>query len=109
MDHFRYTMQHVINANLKSSLTVDGKSGKVLPTPKCIKLNTIDAVRVEMASVYRSMKSGTIECSDGTKLAYVLNAIAKAIELHDIEKRIELLESNDNRSQTKLTSYVNDD
>jgi hypothetical protein len=104
MDHFRYTMQHVINANLKSSLTVDGKSGKVLPTPKCIKLNTIDAVRLEMASVYRSMKSGTIECSDGTKLAYVLNAIAKAIELHDIEKRIELLESNDSNAYSRITS-----
>jgi hypothetical protein len=97
-------MQHVINADLKSTVTVDGKSGKVLPTPKCIKLNTIDAVRVEMASVYRSMKSGTIECSDGTKLAYVLNAIAKAIELHDIEKRIELLESNDSNAYSRIMS-----
>jgi hypothetical protein len=104
MDHLRYTMQHVINADLKSTVTVDGNSGKVLPTPKCIKLNTIDAVRVEMASVYRSMKSGEIECSDGTKLAYVLNAIAKAIELHDIEKRIELLESNDSNAYSRITS-----
>jgi hypothetical protein len=104
MDHLRYTMQHVINADLKSTVTVDGNSGKVLPTPKCIKLNTIDAVRVEMASVYRSMKSGAIECSDGTKLAYVLNAIAKAIELHDIEKRIELLESNDSNAYRRITS-----
>jgi hypothetical protein len=92
------------NADLKSTVTVDGKSGKVLPTPKGIKLNTIDAVRVEMASVYRAMKSGKIECSDGTKFVYVLNAIAKAIELHDIEKRIELLEANDSNAHRRITS-----
>jgi hypothetical protein len=98
------------NIDTNEHVTIDNISGKMLPTPpKKIDLKTIDDVRLEMASVYRSMKSGAIECSDGTKLAYVLNAIAKAIELHDIEKRIELLESNDSRSQTKLTSYVNDD
>ena len=74
-------------------MTIDKKSGKVLPTPKGIKLKTIDDVRVEMASVYRGMKSGSIETSDGTKFIYALGAIGKMIEIHDIEKRIELLES----------------
>ena len=74
-------------------MTIDNKSGKVLPTPKGIKLKTIDDVRVEMASVYRGMKSGSIETSDGTKFIYALGAIGKMIEIHDIEKRIELLES----------------
>ena len=73
-------------------MTIDNESGRLLPTPKGIKLKTIDDVRVEMASVYRSMKSGGIETSDGTKLVYVLSAIAKAIEVNDIEKRITLLE-----------------
>ena len=73
-------------------MTIDNESGKLLPTPKGIKLKTIDDVRVEMASVYRSMKSGSIETSDGTKLVYVLSAIAKAIEVNYIEKRITLLE-----------------
>lgn len=83
-------------ADIKEPVTVDNKSGKTLPTPKQIKLKTIDDVRVEMASVYRGMKSGSIETSDGTKLVYVLGAIGKMIEVHDIEARIELLERNNN-------------
>lgn len=73
-------------------ITIENESGKVLPTPRGIKLNTIDAVRVEMASVYRGMKSGKIETSDGSRLVYTLTAIGKMIEIHDIEKRILLLE-----------------
>ena len=80
------------NADIKEPVTIDNKSGKVLPSPKGIKLKTIDDVRVEMASVYRGMKSGSIESSDGTKFIYALGAIGKMIEIHDIEKRIELLE-----------------
>ena len=76
----------------KEAMTIDNESGRLLPTPKGIKLKSIDDVRVEMAAVYRSMKSGGIETSDGTKLVYVLSAIAKAIEVNDIEKRITLLE-----------------
>lgn len=78
----------------KEAMTIDNTSQKVLPSPRVIKLKTIDDVRVEMASVYRDMKSGKIETSDGTKLVYVLGAIGKAIEIHDIEKRILLLEGN---------------
>lgn len=84
------------SADIKEPMTIDNASGKVLPTTKGIKLKTIDDVRVEMASVYRGMKSGSIETSDGTKLVYVLTAIAKAIESHDIENRITLLEEKNN-------------
>ena len=97
------------NADIKEPVTVDNKSGKVLPTPKGIKLKTIDDVRVEMASVYRGMKSGSIETSDGTKLVYVLTAIAKAIEVHDIEQRIELLEAGETGGQRKLEPLKDDD
>lgn len=45
-----------------------------------------------MATVYRGMKSGVIETSDGSKLVYVLGTITKIIEVHDIEKRLALLE-----------------
>ena len=96
-------------ADIKQPVTVDNKSGKVLPTPKGIKLKTIDDVRVEMASVYRGMKGGTIESSDGTKLVYVLGQIGKMIESHDIEKRIELLEAGDNGGIRKLESLKDDD
>lgn len=81
------------NTDTKEPMTIDNTSGDVLPTrAKKIDLATIDDVRLEMASIYRSMKSGSIETSDGTKLVYVLGAIGKMIEIHDIEKRIEILE-----------------
>lgn len=82
----------MIKAVIKEPITMDKTSGKVLPSPKGIKLKSIDDVRVGMASVYRGMKSGNIETSDGTKLVYVLNAIAKAIKIHDIEQLIIILE-----------------
>lgn len=76
----------------KQPETIDGKSGKLLPPPR-IDLKTIDDVRLELARVYRDMKSGKIETADGTKLAYVLAQIGKLIETHEVEKRIEALES----------------
>jgi len=63
-----------------------------LPTPSRIDLKTIDDVRVEMARVYRDMRSGKVETADGTKLAYVLSQIGKLIEAGEIEKRLEALE-----------------
>lgn len=89
--------------------TIDNASGKVLPTPKGIKLKTIDDIRVEMASCYRGMKSGAIEPSDGTKLVYVLSAIGKMIEVHDVERRIELLEAGETGAQRKLTPLNDED
>jgi hypothetical protein len=62
------------------SRTIDNASGDILPTPtKKIDLASINDVRLEMASVYRGMKSGSIETSEGTKMAYVLSQIAKLI------------------------------
>ena len=80
-------------ADTKHPQTIDNISGDVLPTPtKNIDLETINDVRLEMATVYRCMKSKTIETSDGTRLIYTLSAIGKMIELYDIENRIALLE-----------------
>ena len=61
------------------------------PTPS-IHLKTINDVRLEMASVYRAMKGGSIEAGNGSRLVYVLAQIGKMVELHDIEKRVEKLE-----------------
>ncbi len=83
------------NTDTDLAVTMDDASGVVLPTPiKKIDLATIKDVRLEMASVYRSMKSGAIETSDGTKLVYVLSQIGKMITDHEFEKRIEALEAN---------------
>ena len=85
------------NTDTNTPRTIDNITGNVLPTRnKKIDLATIDDVRLEMASIYRSMKSGSIETSDGTKLVYVLGTIGKMIEIHDIERRIELLEKKNN-------------
>jgi hypothetical protein len=62
------------------------------PIPSRIDLKSIDDIRLEMARVYREMRAGSIEPATGTKLVYVLSAMGKLIELHDIEKRIEALE-----------------
>jgi hypothetical protein len=47
-----------------------------------------------MAKVYRDMKLQKIPTHDGTRLVYVLAQIGKMIELHDLEKRVNLLEEN---------------
>ena len=81
----------------QSPMTVDNASGEAYPTPsKKIDLASINDVRLEMACVYRSMKSGSVETSDGTKLVYVLGQIGRMITDHDFEKRIEALEANNN-------------
>jgi hypothetical protein len=64
----------------------------LLPTPQVIHLKTADDVRLEMAKVYRDMRQGRVEMADGTKLAYVLGQLNKAIETGIIEARMEALE-----------------
>lgn len=75
--------------NLPETLVAEPITTK--PTPS-IHLKSIDDVRLEMAKVYRDMKLQKIPTHDGTRLVYVLVQIGKIIELHEIEKRIELLE-----------------
>lgn len=73
--------------------TIDGSTLRVLPTPQTIHLKTADDVRLEMAKLYRAMKAKDIETQEGTRLCYVLTQIGKMIELSDLEKRIDMLES----------------
>ena len=74
------------------AVTIDGASLHVLPTPPVIHLKTANDVRLEMAKVYRDMRQGRVEMADGTKLAYVLGQLNKAIETGIIESRMESLE-----------------
>ena len=83
----------MVITDIKQPVTFDNASGDVLPTPsKKIDLANINDVRLEMATVYRGMKGGTIETSDGSRLVFTLSAIAKLMMEHDIEMRLELLE-----------------
>lgn len=57
----------------KDSPEIRTVTGEVLPPiPPKINLSTIDDVRLEMARVYRDMRSKDINPQDGTRLTYVL-------------------------------------
>ena len=81
----------------KVPVTIDGESGELMPTPAKIDLKSIDDVRLEMARVYREMRGDVIETQKGTRLVYVLAAIGKLIELHELEQRIQDLEGKMNK------------
>ncbi len=88
------------NAQGNESVTIDGATLLVLPTPPFINLKTADDVRLEMAKVYRDMRQGRIDMSDGTKLAYVLTQLNRAIETGIIENRLEAIEQTLNQRKT---------
>ena len=75
--------------------TLETLSGELVDTKSTpsIHLKTIDDVRLEMAKVYRDMKLQKIPTHDGTRLVYVLAQIGKMIEVHDLEKRLNVLEA----------------
>lgn len=75
-----------------SPITIENTNGRITPTPVKIDLKSVDDVRLEMAKVYREMRNQNLDAADGTKLIYVLAQIGKMIELHDLEKRINLIE-----------------
>lgn len=74
------------------AVTIDATSGVCTPTPPKIKLNTLEDVRREMASVYREARGKRMDTSEAGRLAYILSSIGKLIEATKIEKRLEQLE-----------------
>ncbi len=86
-----------MSANLegggKQSLEIGDQQVILLqPTPPKIDLRDAAAIRRELGTVYRDMRSGRIDPADGTKLAYVLDAIRKAYEAEVLESRLEIME-----------------
>lgn len=70
-----------------------GKGGELIPhPPPKIDLRDAHAIRRELGSVYRAMRSGQIPTQDGTRLAYVLDLLRRAVETSDLQNRIELIE-----------------
>ena len=85
----------------KNSLdTIVAASSSLIPTPLKIDLRDAHAIRRELASVYRDMRSGRIETQDGTRLAYVLDQIRKGYETCLLQDRIDLLERTVSRRQS---------
>ncbi|SNX61213.1 hypothetical protein SAMN06296273_2666 [Nitrosomonas ureae] len=76
-------------------VTIDMKGIELIPTPK-IKLANIEDCRREMARVYRDARTARIDSQDASRFVYILSQIGKMIELSDIEKRLELLERQNN-------------
>ena len=70
----------------------DQQGNPLTPTPLKIDLRNAAAIRRELGSVYRDMRAGRIDPADGTKLAYVLDAIRKAYEAEVLAARLEILE-----------------
>ena len=71
--------------------TFDGKTLQLVPSPR-INLGSLKSVRLEASRVYKEMRSGKIEPTEGTKLIYALTSIGKLIESDAIVQRIEALE-----------------
>jgi hypothetical protein len=73
-------------------VTIDATNGTCTPTPVKIKLNALEDVRREMASVYREARAGRMDTSEAGRLAYILTGIGKLIEATEIEKRLAQME-----------------
>jgi hypothetical protein len=71
---------------------VDGGPIRLVPIPR-IDLATIEQCRVEAARVYRQMRAGRIDPSDGSKLVYCVTQIAKLVEIGTLEERLRALEA----------------
>lgn len=57
-----------------------------------LKLTTAEEVRRELARLYREGKSGQRDVSDVSRLANVLSLLSRAIEVEELERRINELE-----------------
>ena len=60
-------------------------------TPK-IKLSSLDAIRTEMAKVYREVRAGKMDSSNAARLTYMLAQLGKLYESSVIERRLKQLE-----------------
>lgn len=81
----------MLKSKEKKAVTVKNAAITVLPSPK-LNLHDLEALRREMARVYRDMRGGAIETQDGTRLVYVLGEMRKLFEIIELEQRIRALE-----------------
>ncbi|KXW57527.1 hypothetical protein FEMY_19510 [Ferrovum myxofaciens] len=71
---------------------------ELVPTPAHpIRLHTLDDIRLEMAKVYRGMRSGSIDPQDGTRLAFVLGQMVRLFEQSAQDRRLEAIEQTLNQ------------
>ena len=87
-------MTHAISGGKVEIEVIEAAPNSVIPTPK-IDLRDAHAIRRELGSVYRDMRSGRITSQDGTRLAYVLDLLRKAHETGLLKDRVTLLEKSE--------------
>ena len=86
-----------MNSDKTDLQTIDGATGKVVPTSRRIDLSSLRDVRLELAAVYRLMDSGGIPSQEGTRRAYVLKLVADVVVSAELERRIIELENQQPR------------
>ncbi|MEQ1753391.1 MAG: hypothetical protein ABL973_04595 [Micropepsaceae bacterium] len=75
------------------------QSVKRKPTPlRKIDLRDANAMRRELATLYREARSGHIPPTEATKLAHILEIMRRMYETSELEARLELLEHAENKS-----------
>jgi hypothetical protein len=72
------------------------------PTPKRkrTKLGNIREIRAELGRVYRLAKGGQMDINVATRLAYLLDLMARMIERAEREERVERLEGEGNEPRS---------
>ena len=86
-----------MNSDKTQLQTIDGATGKVVPTSRRIDLSSLRDVRLELAAVYRLMDSGGIPSQEGARRAYVLKMIGDVLVSAELERRIIELENQQPR------------
>jgi hypothetical protein len=85
-------MKHTGNCNVN-----DGEDiviqGEILPAEKRPRLANVRGVRREMAAVYHELVNGKIDSEAAKARVYTLRAIAEAIRLDEIERKLHELDS----------------
>jgi hypothetical protein len=80
----------------QTSATIDGATGKLIPLParpRVLRLATVKEVRLELARLYREAREGKVPAADAAKFAFLLDRIRACIVDHELEERVERLES----------------
>lgn len=71
------------------------KQGEPAPLPRLrVRLRTADDVKVELARLYRDGKTRRRDVGDVSRLANVLQILARLIETSDLEARLAKLEES---------------
>lgn len=77
----------------KQGRIIDGATLREL-TPPRINLSSSADVRRELTKVYRDVRQGRLDPSEGTKLGYMLDLMRKMIEAEELEKRLARIEAS---------------